>query len=160
MSQFVGKIEEKLGQVTNNPSLEAKGHEQRIHALEKKNKHDPAMIQGQGYSNVQNNYSSGPYGSQDYSVAGNGQSYSAPNQMQGVSGYQDAYKSAGAHDHHHGYQHGTSHTGNIANKAKGYAEQFGGSAEQKLGTAANNPRMQQEGYEHQIHGANEKMTGN
>ncbi|KAJ2799030.1 hypothetical protein H4R20_004595 [Coemansia guatemalensis] len=155
MSQFVGKMEEKLGQVTNNPNLEAKGHEQRVHALEQKNRHNPAMNQGQGYNNVQNNYPSGPYGDQDYSATASGPNYPAPNQAQGMSGYQDAYRTAGTHGHHHG----SGHTGNIADKAKGRAEEFRGSAEQKLGTAAHNPRMQQQGYEHQIQGANEKMTG-
>ncbi|PIA17976.1 hypothetical protein COEREDRAFT_80274 [Coemansia reversa NRRL 1564] len=152
MSQFVGKVEKKIGRMTNNPHLEAKGHEQCIEALEKKNKHNPAMNHGQGYNNVQNNCSSGPYGAQNHCAAGNPQHYPASNQP--VSGYQDAYQTAGTHGHH-----GRGHIGDIADKTKGNAEQFGGSVEQKLGTAVHNPNMQQNGYEHQIRGANEKMSG-
>ncbi|KAJ2609820.1 hypothetical protein H4S08_003888 [Coemansia sp. RSA 1365] len=151
MSQFIGEAKEKIGQLTNNPHLEAKGHKQRVEALEKKNMHNPAMIHGQGHNNAQNNCSSGPYGAQDNCAVGNAHHYSASNQP--VSGYQDAYQTAGTHGHHGG------HIGNVADKTKGIAEQFGGSAEQKLGTAVHNPNMQQRGYEHQIRGANEKISG-
>ncbi|KAJ2083573.1 hypothetical protein H4R24_000736 [Coemansia sp. RSA 988] len=61
MSRIIGKAEESLGRITDNPRLEAKGHERRTHAHNKKMiAKDPATYLNRVNDGVKDNYDAGP----------------------------------------------------------------------------------------------------
>ncbi|KAJ2799031.1 hypothetical protein H4R20_004596 [Coemansia guatemalensis] len=72
MSRIIGKAEESLGRLTDNPRLEAKGHERRVHARNKKTiANDPAAYLDRVNRGAKDNYDVGPAeDSRHYQVAG------------------------------------------------------------------------------------------
>ncbi|PIA17977.1 hypothetical protein COEREDRAFT_7152 [Coemansia reversa NRRL 1564] len=60
MSRIIGKAEESLGRITDNPKLEAKGHEKRVHAHNKTSiKNNPAAYLDRAKGGTMNNYNAG-----------------------------------------------------------------------------------------------------